>query len=319
MDVPLARGGVTILITLIGVTPGSAHSWQAQPASDGPAEAGQTHTVNVAGTVTRYQVLGNPRANTTIIGVHGFRGDHHGLLPIAEQLSAFRFIACDLPGFGSSEPFQDRLHNVSSYADWLAGFVDAVVPAAPPVVIGHSFGSVVAASAAAGGMPVERLVLINPIATSAVSGPHPLLARLAQVYYGLGATLPRAVGSRLLSQRGIVRFISELTVKTSDRELRAWIHDQHRRYFSAFADRRVVVEAFASSISDHVAQYASELDVPTLLLGADSDELTPVRQQERLVRLIPEARLLVLAGVGHLIHYERPQAAAAAITQFLNH
>ena len=41
----------------------------------------------------------------TILVIHGFRGDHHGLLRVADQLSEMRLIMPDLPGFGSSAAF----------------------------------------------------------------------------------------------------------------------------------------------------------------------------------------------------------------------
>ena len=41
----------------------------------------------------------------TILVVHGFRGDHHGLLRVADQLPDMRLIMPDLPGFGRSAAF----------------------------------------------------------------------------------------------------------------------------------------------------------------------------------------------------------------------
>ena len=34
----------------------------------------------------------------TILVIHGFRGDHHGLLRVADQLPEMRLIMPDLPG-----------------------------------------------------------------------------------------------------------------------------------------------------------------------------------------------------------------------------
>jgi pimeloyl-ACP methyl ester carboxylesterase len=48
----------------------------------------------------------------TILVIHGFRGDHHGLLRVADQLPEMRLIMPDLPGFGSSEPFTSMDHTV---------------------------------------------------------------------------------------------------------------------------------------------------------------------------------------------------------------
>jgi pimeloyl-ACP methyl ester carboxylesterase len=105
--------------------------------------------------------------------------------------------------------------------------------------------------------------------------------------------------------------------KTREKGLRRWIHNQHDRYFSAFANRDVVLQSFRASVSNDVSEYAAAIPVPTLLIASDQDDITPVAAQYTLEKAIPDARLVVLNGVGHLIHYERPVEAAEAITAFL--
>ena len=39
---------------------------------------------------TRYWDYGDPDAATTLVLVHGFRGDHHGLEPVVAQLRGVR-------------------------------------------------------------------------------------------------------------------------------------------------------------------------------------------------------------------------------------
>jgi pimeloyl-ACP methyl ester carboxylesterase len=185
------------------------------------------------------------------------------------------------------------------------------------VVLGHSFGSVISAAAVADGLRPDALVLINPIAAPALSGPRAGLSKIAVGYYKIGASLPERLGRPLLANRLIVRGLSEVMATTEDPMLRAWIHDQHHRYFSAFADRRVVVEAFEASVSHDVGEYADRIEVPTLLIGGDRDDIVPVRAQQRLMSRLPDAQLLVLAEVGHLIHYERAEAAAEMIMEFV--
>ena len=106
--------------------------------------------------------------------------------------------------------------------------------------------------------------------------------------------------------------------KTRDPQLRRWIHNQHDLYFSAFADRRVVLAAFTASVSHDVSEFAVQIRQPTLLIAADRDDITPLAAQHRLQSLFPQASLSVIEGVGHLIHYEKPAEAAAAITAFLS-
>src|ERR671916_2177797 len=78
------------------------------------------HSITVAGAATRYWIWGEAEAEVTIVAVHGFRGDHHGLLPIVARLRGFRVITPDLPGFGRSTPFPATgpQHDVDAYAGW---------------------------------------------------------------------------------------------------------------------------------------------------------------------------------------------------------
>ncbi|GAB3617546.1 alpha/beta hydrolase [Okibacterium endophyticum] len=276
------------------------------------------HTVDVLGTSTRYWAYGDENASRTIVAVHGFRGDHHGLEPVVAHLPRARIISPDLPGFGESSPFTRSAHTVQAYAAWLAAFVDAIGLRSAPVILGHSFGSIIVSAALADGLGAERGILVNPIAAPALSGPRGILTRLAVVYYQLGAKLPERLGFGLLRNRFIVRVMSVAMAKTKDRRLRRWIHGQHDAYFSAFASRTVVLEAFTASVSHDVSEFAREIAVPMLLIAADRDDITPVSAQHRLAGLFADARLDVLENVGHLIHYEMPQQAAASISRFLD-
>jgi pimeloyl-ACP methyl ester carboxylesterase len=271
--------------------------------------------VEILGGRTAYWVYGPADAAITVLAVHGFRGDHHGLEPVVAFLDGIRVISPDLPGFGQTPPLPGRTHTLQTYADWLRELAAAVAPEA--IVLGHSFGSIVSAAAVAGGLPTERLILVNPIGAPALEGPRGILTRLAVFYYWAGAKLPRALGEAVLRSRVIVRVMSVSMAKTRDRRLRAFIHGQHDAYFSDFADRDVLRDAFVASVSHDVRRYAPAISQPTLLIAADRDDITPIAAQRHLQGLFPEAELVEIGGVGHLIHYEKPQQAAAAVTRFL--
>jgi Predicted hydrolases or acyltransferases (alpha/beta hydrolase superfamily) len=283
-----------------------------------------TSTIDVLGSSTRYWEYGPESAAgiPTLVLVHGFRGDHHGLEPVVAQLPGVRIIAPDLPGFGESGPLTDARHDIDGYARWLRAFVASLEPAGPLVVLGHSFGSIVVAATVADHTASDRLdpaavVLVNPIAAPALNGPRAVFTQLAVFYYRLASVLPARIGFALLRNRLIVRVMSIAMAKTRDRSLRRWIHDQHDRFFSAFDDRSVVLEAFRASVSHDVSEYASAVTQPTLLIAAANDDITPLSAQHVLVTLFPDATLHVIDGVGHLIHYETPVAAAAALHGFL--
>lgn len=268
--------------------------------------------VEAAGTATAVFEYGAEDA-PPIVFVHGFRGDHHGLEPIAAHLPGLRVIAPDLPGFGASEALP--LASIEAYADHLIALVAELAPGAP--VLGHSFGSIVVAHAAARGLDARRIVLVNPIATPALEGGSRLGSLAALGYYRAAAALPERAGLALLGAPPIVRGMSAFMAKTHDRALRAWIHEQHDRYFSTYASRQAVLEAFDASIRHTVGEVAPSIRQPVQLIAADRDDITPLAHQHRLRAAFPAARLSVLTGVGHLVHYERPREAAAIVRRFL--
>src|SRR5690606_36976065 len=212
---------------------------------------------------TRAWQYGDPEAAPLLL-VHGFRGDHHGLEGLAqglvEALPGMRAIVPDLPGFGESPAIPGREHDLELYGEWLRAFArevarggsgsstdphDSTDPAKPHsstdsagrhgfAVLGHSFGSLVVASAIAGGLAPSRLILIHPISAPALEGPQAALTQLAVGYYRAAGLLPGRAARELLGNPLIVRVMSEVMAKTGDPELRSWIHGQHSAYFSTF-------------------------------------------------------------------------------------
>lgn len=276
--------------------------------------------VVVQGSPTAYWVYGEADAGETLVAVHGYRGEHHGLEPVVAYLDGIRVISPDLPGFGESPPMRGAdgapiEHTIDAYAAWLTEFAAAVAPGAP--VLGHSFGSIVVAAAVAHGLDTPRVILVNPIGAPALEGPRGILTRLAVFYYWAGARLPKPLGDALLRNALIVRVMSVSMAKTRDKDLRAFIHDQHDTYFSRFSDRDVLHEGFVASVSNDVRRFAPEIAQPTLLIAAEKDDITPIEAERHLQTLFPDAELVEIDDVGHLIHYETPEPAASAIRRFL--
>ena len=60
-----------------------------------------------------------------------------------------------------------------------------------------------------------------------------------------------------------------------------------------------------------------QLAVPTTVVHGDLDELIPVGNGMRLAQVIPGARYIELAGVGHLVPHEAPAELAALIEETL--
>ena len=76
--------------------------------------------------------------------IHGFRGTHHGLLLIAKYLKGFNIIIPDLPGFGRGAKL--KKYDLDSYVEWLHAYIQKQKLSRPPVLMGHSFGSIICAA-----------------------------------------------------------------------------------------------------------------------------------------------------------------------------
>jgi pimeloyl-ACP methyl ester carboxylesterase len=58
------------------------------------------------------------------------------------------------------------------------------------------------------------------------------------------------------------------------------------------------------------------ITVPTLVVVGEDDQLTPPEVAEHMAALIPQARLVVIPGTGHLPPIEAPAAVIEAVREF---
>jgi pimeloyl-ACP methyl ester carboxylesterase len=279
---------------------------------------GTVHDLKLLGSRTRYWEYGTAATGPSIVVVHGYRGDHHGLEPVIALLPGIRFISPDLPGFGASTPLTEAPHSIAGYEQWMTAFARAIQLPADAIVFGHSFGSMITSHAVADGFSTPGLILLNPISADPKTAAGVGITRLTRAFYGLSRRLPTAIGRRLLGNWLVVQFMSMNLVTTDDKKLRTWVHEEHHRYFNGFSDPKTVAEAFDASLSTEVGKAAPRINVPVLMIAGENDRIAPLSGQKATVGLFPDARLVVLPTVGHLIHYEASQGAADAIRAFVD-
>lgn len=266
---------------------------------------------------TVFYTYNDDKTLPAIIMIHGFRGTHHGLDLIALNLNGFRVIVPDLPGFGESAAFNSE-HSVNNYVIWLKDFIKNLNLTEPPILLGHSFGSIVT-SFYASQYPntIKKLVLVNPIGAPATSGPKAIMTKLALFYYWLGVKLPEVIAKPLLSSKLVIITMSTTMAKAKDKSLRKYIHKQHLMYFNSFVSRKAVTEAFKASIGYNVRDVATKIITPTLLIVGDQDDITPLKMQQELQKMITNSKIKIINKTGHLTHYEAPTVVADAIKAFV--
>jgi len=74
------------------------------------------------------------------------------------------------------------------------------------------------------------------------------------------ATPPHRDRPTLAGNWLVVQFMSMNLVTTDDKQLRAWVHEEHHRYFNA-SRIRAVAEAFDASLSTEVGKRAPRITV----------------------------------------------------------
>lgn len=73
-----------------------------------------------------------------------------------------------------------------------------------------------------------------------------------------------------------------------------------------------------SSLNHDVRKQLGEINVPTLVIGAEYDALLPVRCQEEIYHGIKNSNMVVIKECGHAAMYEKPIEFSSAILGFLN-
>lgn len=273
------------------------------PAALAELAIARSYRVDVAGTASWIVPGSGPR----ILFVHGFRGDHHGLMAIAGAIQNAEIVVPDLPGYGKTPELIGK-HDLQSYGEWLLNFATQSGPY--DLIMGHSFGTLVVAAASSQGLSV-RTVLLNPITTRA-SETGGMAQKLAEAYYEAAKR-----SSALLASPVIVRGMSMLLAKTRNLGTRSFIHEQHARYFSGYRNPRVAIEGFAAASSGSVFDHSESLHQELLLIAGEKDVVAPLANTKKLADSLPNSQLEVIAKVGHLTHYETPDQVAALIEGFV--
>lgn len=211
-----------------------------------------------------------------------------------------RCIVPDLRGFGAS----DRLAGPVSFAtlaDDVGRLLDNLT-VETATVVGLSMGGMVAQHlAVARPDRVGRLVLA---ATTCCSDP----------------TLRDAIRAAvdLIDTHGIGMFV-ELSGATSWAPATATDRPDLLRRFGreeGSTDPKVYAAAVAAVADLDLRNALSAVEVPTLVIWGEQDQWMPIDHAHQLIAALPDARLEVLAGAGHLCNIERSDAFTDLVRSF---
>jgi len=266
-------------------------------------------TYAVAGRRLAVHRTGTPGGPPVLL-LHGLGSDHRGLADLAAAWPHADVYSPDLPGFGESAPLPAP-HSLTNYAVVLDVLRERIGLEAFTVV-GHSLGADVALTYA-GSYPerVRTLALLHPV--TAGTGPT---AWLGRAYYRIGALLPPAAAHVWLLSRPAIWAVDGLMVESRDPGVRQRIRELD--YLTAeLARPRAISEAYLSLGRTPFHALAARVSAPTLVVTGDRDQLARPAAVAELARRFPRARLVVVAGAGHLWPAEHPRAAADLVAPVL--
>ncbi|MEO8652658.1 MAG: lysophospholipase [Ramlibacter sp.] len=223
-----------------------------------------------------------------VVLVHGL-GEHSGRYhPLARRLNSWRFAVrgYDQYGHGESGGVRGALPSAARLVDDLADVIDStrkrMAPGQPLLVLGHSLGGLVAATAVArGAIAIEGLVLSSP----------PFDAGLNPLQKFLVATLPVVAPNVTLGNGLDPAFLSHDADVVAMYKADALVHDR----ISARLGR------FIADTGPQVVAQAAQWTVPTLLMYAGADKLVDPRGSRAFAAAAP-AQVVTSRCFGDLYH-----------------
>ena len=230
---------------------------------------------------------------------------------LVERLArSHRVIVPDRPGYGYSERPRGRIWSPQAHAELMLALMERL-GADSPVVVGHSWGALVAASAAlAAPGRIKGLLLLSGYYFPTARLDVPLLSGPAipalgdAMAYTVAPLLARAVLPALL--RRIfqpmpidARFKGEYPLALSLRP----------GQIRASAEETAYMIPAAAALSGRYR----DIELPVVILAGDGDRIADVeRQSGRLHKEIPTSALVIVPGAGHMIEYAATEAIARA-------
>lgn len=261
----------------------------------------------VMGREVAFWEIGADNVNS-IVMLHGFRGNHRGLTSVAKQLTGFRVVLPDRPGYGESTPL-DGVHSVPRYAEWLEGFVTSL-GLRSFVTWGHSFGGLIALVQAVDGRVKPKAVLT--VSLGAVR--RDPLRFLTDAYYASSYLLPHEWSTRWLLSRTVERIGDRFLFSTpAQREFSALQRDIDRPGLRADTLR----QEYLTSLRLNVEDYARAIEVPFLVMGGVLDPLVSIQRLRRIAAMAKKGQLAEVPQQGHMIPVEDPRLTSDLTRKFL--
>jgi len=260
-------------------------------------EGVESSNVMVGGHRVHYEVEG-PAAGTPVVLVHGLGGraeDWRNLAPLIAK-AGFRVYLPDLIGYGRSEKPADFSYSVHDEAKVVLGFMDALGLQKVDLGGWSMGGAIVQHVAAADPERVQQLMLFDSAGLFVLPKWD-----IALFTPRSDAEVARLDALLMPNPPKVPHFVAKDILRVSDH--RAWII--HRALDSMLTGQ------------DATDKLLPKLTMPVLILWGAEDQITPESQGETMHTLIPQSKLVVIPGCGHLAPGQCAAQMASPVVDFL--
>ena len=239
-------------------------------------------------------------AQPAVVFIHA-AGMDHTVWALQARYFAHRgrsVLAVDLPGHGRSGGA--LLHSIGAMASWLVKLLDAA-GLSSAALVGHSTGALIALEAAASAPArARRLALLGVAARMPV---HPDLQAAADGNRRLGPELVTSWGHGRSGHLG------------GNPAPGLWMMGGSLQLIERAPAGALAADLAACNAYDGALAAAARVACPTLLLLGALDRMTPPAKAAPLADAIKTARTVILAGAGHMLMSERPDAVIDALRE----
>ncbi len=230
------------------------------------------------------------REGIPLLFCHGSGGGHHHWhYQHKEAPRAVNPLALDLPGHGRSEG--KAPDSIALYRDWLERFIKAL-KLESFILAGHSLGGAIALAFA-----LEYPAYIRGL-----------------ILFGTGARL-RVLPAFLeeLKQDCVPEaMIDYLYAPGTSKKLVALGRREMKNN-----DPRVFLADLTACDNFDITEKLPLVKAPSLIICGSEDSLTPLKYSRFLEQNIPQSRLEIIEGAGHMVMLEKPEAVNRAIAKFI--
>lgn len=250
-----------------------------------------------------------------LIFIHGFGASMDTWRLLVKDLrDEFRLVFLDLRGHGYSARPRDSRYSIQDHADAVFALMEHL-GLSSAVLVGHSLGSGVALLAALNELsrPTRLVSKVVLLAGSA----HPEQLHFFGRWLGVPAIAwlaTQLTPASLLTRMALRRaFYDPAKVTDSLIELYA----KYQRIPGTIYALMWTVRNFFAVDIDSVRRSLSQIQIPVLNIIGEHDRIVPRSTAEALSKLLPQCRLEIIDGVGHIPQEESPEAVIQLIRKFV--